>query len=122
MNNRISIITLAAACGLFAAAAQAQDAAAGKTAFAQCSACHSVDGSNGVGPSLQGVLGRKAGSFPGFRFSRAMKNAGFNWDEKMLSAYLADPQKALPGNVMPFSGVADEKQRADIVAFLATLK
>ncbi|MCJ0763595.1 c-type cytochrome [Variovorax terrae] len=100
----------------------AQDAAAGKTAFAQCAACHSIDGSNGAGPSLQGIDGRKAGIFPGFRYSRAMKAAGYAWDEKTLDAYLADPQKAIPGNVMPFSGVSDAKQRADLVAYLKTLK
>ena len=102
--NKFAIATTLA---LLAVTAQAQDLAAGKAAFAQCSACHSVDGSNGAGPSLQGIGGRKAGSFPGFRFSRAMKGAGFNWDEKALAAYLADPQKVVPGNVMPFSGVAE---------------
>lgn len=114
-------IAIAATLGLLAMAAQAQEVAAGRTAFAQCSACHSVDGTNGVGPSLKGVVGRKAGSFPGFRYSRAMKGAGFKWDDKTLAAYLADPQKVVPGNVMPFSGVADEKQRADLVAYLMTL-
>jgi cytochrome c len=103
-------------------AAWAQDAVAGKAAFARCAACHSVDGSNGVGPSLQGVIGRKAGSFAGFRYSRAMKAAPTTWDAASLEAFIADPQKAIPGNVMPFSGVPDAKERADIVAYLATLK
>jgi cytochrome c len=105
-----------------ATSAHAQDAAAGKAVFAQCAACHSVDGSNGAGPSLKGIVGRKAGSFEGFRYSRAMKGAGYAWDAAKLDAYLADPQKALPGNVMPFSGITDAKQRADLVAYLATLK
>ena len=104
------------------ASAQAQDATIGKAAFAQCAACHSIDGSNGVGPSLQGVVGRKVGSFPGFRYSRAMKSAAVSWDTTHLDAYLADPQTALPGNVMPFSGVADTKARADLVAYLQTLR
>jgi cytochrome c len=103
-------------------AAHAQDAAAGKTVFAQCTACHSVDGSNGVGPSLQGVVGRKVGSFAGFRYSRAMKSTAYTWDAAHLDAYLANPQTAIPGNVMPFSGVADGKARADLVAYLQTLK
>jgi cytochrome c len=81
-----------------------------------------IDGSNGVGPSLQGINGRKAGSFAGFLYSRAMKNAGHAWDAKSLDAYLADPQKAVPGNLMPYSGVTDAKQRADLIAYLATLK
>lgn len=101
--------------------AHAQDATAGKAVFAQCTACHSVDGSNGVGPSLQGVVGRKVGTFPGFRFSRAMKAAGTTWDATTLDGYIADPQKALPGNVMPFSGVPDAKQRTDLIAYLKTL-
>ena len=100
----------------------AQDVAAGKQLFAQCSVCHSIDGTNGVGPSLQGIVGRKAGTFAGFRYSRAMKGANITWDDKTLEAYLADPQKAIPGNVMPFSGLADAKQRADVIAYLNALK
>ena len=121
MHHSIRLISCAALLCV-GAAASAQDAAAGKAAFARCSACHSVDGSNGVGPGLQGVLGRKPGSFAGFRYSRAMKAAATNWDTTSLEAFIADPQKAIPGNVMPFSGVPDAKERADIVAYLATLK
>lgn len=118
MKRFIPLLALLAAAGT----AHAQDATAGKAVFAQCAACHSIDGSNGAGPTLQGVVGRKAGSFAGFRYSRAMKGAGYAWDAAKLDAYLADPQKALPGNVMPFSGITDAKQRADLVAYLATLK
>jgi cytochrome c len=99
----------------------AQDTA-GKAAFAQCSVCHSTDGSNGVGPSLKGVIGRKAGEFAGFRFSRALKASGLVWDENSLDLYLTDPQKAVPGNVMPFAGLADPKLRAALIAYLASLK
>jgi cytochrome c len=101
--------------------ASAQDAAAGKTAFATCSGCHSVEARNGVGPSLQGVVGRKAGSFPGFHYSEAMKAAAI-WDARSLDAFIANPQHAVPGNTMPFPGVSDAKVRADIVAYLGTLK
>jgi cytochrome c len=100
----------------------AQDAVAGKKAFAQCSVCHSTDGTDGVGPTLQGIVGSKAGEVPGFRFSRAMKASNIMWDDKSLDAYLADPQKTIPGNVMPFSGLADAKERADLIAYLKTLK
>ena len=93
----------------------------GKQAFAQCSACHSIEGSNGVGPPLSGVVGRKAGSVAGFRYSRAMKGSNIVWDEKSLDAFVSDPQKVVPGNVMPFAGVADAKQRADLIAYLQTL-
>jgi cytochrome c len=102
--------------------AGAQDAAAGKRVFEQCAACHSIDGSNGVGPSLKGVVGRKSGSSPGFHYSSAMKKAGIVWDDHVLNDYVADPQKALPGNVMPYSGIADAKQRKDLVAYLKTLR
>jgi cytochrome c len=107
---------------LLGGAAIAQDAVAGKKAFAQCSVCHSTDGTNGVGPTLQGIVGSKAGEVPGFRFSRAMKASNIMWDDKSLDAYLADPQKTIPGNVMPFSGLADAKERADLIAYLKTLK
>jgi cytochrome c len=102
--------------------ASAQDVNAGKTAYAQCVACHSVDGTNGAGPTLKGLLGTKAGAVPGFRFSRAMKNSAIVWDAKTLDAYLANPQAAIPGNTMPYSGVADSKVRADLIAYIATLK
>jgi cytochrome c len=104
------------------APAHAQDAAAGKAVFAQCQACHSVDGTNGAGPSLKGVAGRKAGTFSGFRYSRAMTGAGVNWDPKALDAFIAEPQKVVPGTVMPFGGMPDASQRASLVAYLQTLK
>jgi len=91
-------------------------------AFAACSACHSADGANGVGPTLKGVYGRKSGTASGFTYSRAMRSAGLTWDEKSLDSFLADPQKAVPGNHMPFPGVPDAKQRADVIDYLKTVK
>ena len=102
--------------------AYAQDATVGKSVFAQCVACHAVNGTNGVGPSLQGIVGRKSGSFPGFRYSHAMKSAGVVWNDKTLDAYIAEPQRAVPGNVMPYSGLVDAKQRADLIAYLKTIR
>lgn len=120
--NALRAIALIPTLLLLAFHAGAQNVAAGKQAYAQCAACHSIDGSVGVGPSLQGVNGRLAGSAPGFRFSRAMKGAGYAWDAKTLDAYIANPQKAVPGNVMPYAGLDDAKQRADLIAYLASLK
>lgn len=117
-----AVVTVALVGTLAGSVASAQDVKAGQAVFAQCTACHSVDGSNAVGPSLQGVVGRKVGSFAGFRYSRALKATTYDWDAAHLDAYLADPQAAIPGNVMPFSGVPDKKQRADLVAYLQTLK
>ena len=120
-----SVVGAIAGAGLWIWCVQplrAQDTAAGHQIFAQCSVCHSTDGTNGVGPTLRGVVGRKAGTVAGFRYSRAMKTADITWDEQHLTDYLADPQKEVPGNVMPFAGMSDVKQRADIVAYLVTLK
>lgn len=118
----LGLIAVAGLGAMLTTHSSAQDAAAGKQLFTQCSVCHSVDGSNGVGPTLKGIAGSKAGEVPGFRFSRAMKGANIAWDDKTLNDFIADPQKVIPGNVMPFSGIGDAKQRADLVAYLQTLK
>lgn len=114
-------------CAAVAAASQspsasAQDAAAGKLVFSQCAACHSIDGSSRTGPTLKGIIGRKAGSVEQFHYSRAMKRAAIVWDETTLDAYLSHPQQQIPGTTMPFAGIADAKQRADLVAYLKTLQ
>jgi len=101
--------------------ARAQDSERGLQAFAACAACHAPD-HNGIGPSLAGVVGRTSGTVDGFRYSRAMKNAKIVWDAASLDAYLAEPQKVIPGNLMPFSGIADPRQRADVIAYLGSLK
>jgi cytochrome c len=102
--------------------AYAQDAAHGESVFKACAACHARDHTNRTGPGLKGILGRTAGTVSGFRYSRAMKQFGIVWDEKSLDAYLAAPQKAVPGNIMPFSGLKDARDRADLIAYLATLR
>jgi len=122
VNIHRSLAALAAATALVPAGVHAQDAAAGKAVFGQCVACHSVDGKNGVGPSLKGVVGRTAGTAPGFHYSHAMANVGAAWNAESLAAFIENPQKQVPGNVMPFSGLADAKQRADLLAYLETLK
>jgi len=109
-----------ASAWIMAAAAVAQDAGSESAVFSACAACHSVDGSNGTGPSLKGVFGRTSGTVPGFRYSRAMKSAAITWDEASLDRYLANPQEVVPGNIMPFSGVAEAPARAEIIAYLKT--
>jgi cytochrome c len=106
---------------LSAAVAAAQETPM-NTAFTPCAVCHSVDGSNGTGPTLQGIIGRKSGTVAGYRYSRAMKSAAIVWDEASLDRYLTDPQALVPGNIMPFSGVADGAQRAELIAYLKTLR
>ncbi len=96
------------------------DAAAGRLVFRKCQACHSMEsGKTILGPSLAGILGRKAGSYPGYSYSPAMKQADIVWDAKSLDAYLSDPQKVVPGNKMPFPGLKTDNDRGDVIAFFA---
>jgi len=100
----------------------AGDAAKGEHEFDKCAICHAKDKSNGIGPNLSGILGRHAGSVPGFGYSQAMKESNIVWDEKSLDAFLMAPQKTVPGNTMPFPGIADEEKRNDLIAYLGMLK
>lgn len=99
-------------------------AADGKpAAFAQCAACHSVEaGKNGVGPSLAGVFGRKAGAVPGFAYSDANKNSGLTFDEQTLDTYLTNPMKMVPGTKMTYAGMGNAADRKALIDYLKTLK
>jgi cytochrome c len=108
--------------GATSAAFAAADPAQGQKAFRNCAACHSpAQGTNSIGPSLFGIVGRKAGSVPGFAYSRAMKNSNLSWTAQNLDAYIADPQKLVPGNHMPYSGMRDAQERAALIAYLQSL-
>jgi nitrite reductase (NO-forming) len=97
------------------------DAAAGRQVFRKCQACHSLEnGKNLVGPSLAGIIGKKSGGDANFNYSPAIKQAGITWTPQALGQYLADPQKTVPGNRMPFPGLKSENDREDVIAFLAT--
>ena len=102
--------------------AEAGDAVRGEHAYIKCMTCHAKGMANGIGPGLLGIIGRHAGSAPGFRYSPAMKNSNIVWDEKSLDAYIAAPQKALPGTTMPFAGIPSQEERSDLIAYLETLK
>lgn len=110
-----------------AAPAAAQDAAAGQRVFNQCRACHTVDqgGRNGVGPNLHGVVGRRAASVEGFRYSanmRQLAEGGLTWTTDNLQRYLANPKDLVPQGSMAFAGLRNPQQRNDVIAYLETLK
>ncbi|MDX2235693.1 MAG: cytochrome c family protein [Hyphomonadaceae bacterium] len=95
------------------------DVAAGARIFRQCMTCHvTTAGVNKVGPSLHGIIGRPAGTVPGFRYSNANKNSGITWTEQELFVYLENPKAKIPGTIMAFVGLRDAKQRADLIAYL----
>lgn len=92
----------------------------GRQAFEVCAACHSLKaGENGNGPSLHNILGQTAGKVEGFRYSGPMKRSGIVWDAASLTAFLRNPQEAIPGNRMPFSGNEDEAALQALVRYVA---
>lgn len=95
----------------------APDALHGAQVYSRCMACHAL-AQDRVGPRHCGLLGRPAGSVPGFNYSPAMKNAHIVWDEKTLDRFLAQPLKAVPGSSMTYDGIPDPKDRADLIAYL----
>ena len=112
-----------AAVGLFTAAAVraegAGDPAKGKTTFARCAVCHSLDaGVNKVGPSLHGIIGRHSGSIDGYSYSPAMKASNLTWDAATLDKYLASPKALVPGNKMAFPGLPKPEDRGNVIAYL----
>lgn len=109
---------------LFGADAMAGDAGAGKAVFqSSCSICHSVQPSqNKIGPTLFGILGRKTGSVPGYSYSPANEAANLTWDDATLDKYLDAPRAMIPGTKMTYAGVKDAGKRADLIAYLGTLK
>ena len=112
----IAVVALAASVG----AAAAQDAAAGEKVFAKCKICHQVGegAKNAVGPVLNGVVGRKAGSEEGYNYSTANKGSGLTWDDATLKQYLKNPRAMVPGTKMIFPGISNEKDIDDVIAYL----
>lgn len=121
MRRALAVLALPAI--LVSNAASAQDATAGATLFkVRCSTCHGVagEGRKGLGPSLKGLVGRKAASTE-FNYSAALKGSGLTWTRANLDSFITAPMKKVPGTRMVIA-VPDAKQRGDILAFLATLK
>ena len=126
MNNILKVAAIAASVAFVGAvpALAEGDAAAGKSVFNQCKACHQVgpEAKNGVGPVLNGIVGRKAGEVAGYNYSDANKNSGLTWDDATLRAYLTDPKAKVPGTKMIFPGIKREKQLDDLMAYLVGIK
>lgn len=102
----------------FATLLAAADAAQGEKVFGKCKACHKLDGTDGTGPHLNGVVGRDVGSVPGFGYSDGMLAVEGNWDPEHIATFLADPKGVVPGTKMSFAGLPKAEDRANLVAYL----
>lgn len=117
MSLRGLMLAAAFACSAAASAGATPDALHGEQVYTRCLACHAL-ASDRVGPRHCGLLGRRAGTVPGFAYSQAMKNSKLVWDEKTLNLFLAKPLKVVPGTAMTYDGVPDAKDRSDLIAYL----
>jgi cytochrome c len=116
-------LALVAAAGLVVStgAALAQDVGAGETSFRKCAPCHSIgpDATNKVGPVLNGLNGRPAGSVDGFNYSDANKGSGITWGEAVFKEYIKDPRAKVPGTKMVFAGIKSEKELGDLWSYVS---
>lgn len=115
-----SAIISAVAVLLISSSASADDAEAGQKVFAVCKACHQIgeNAKNGVGPELNGLIGRHSGSVEGYNYSAANKDSGIVWDEETFREYIKNPKAVIPGTKMIYAGLKDEQKISDLIAFL----
>lgn len=115
-------LAAAAAFALLGLSGQAfaQDAEAGEKSFAKCRACHQIGetAKNGVGPQLNGLIGRHSGAVEGYNYSDANKNSGLTWDEATFKEYIKNPRAKVPGTKMVFAGITNETEIDNLVAYL----
>ena len=113
MRRFMFVALLAVACS---GEVRAQDAAAGEKVFGVCKTCHQIgeNAKNGVGPVLNGLIGRKSGSVPGYSYSAANKDSGITWDEATFREYIKDPKAKIPGTKMIYAGLKDEQKTNDL--------
>ena len=109
---RVSLMLIALA--VMPSLAQAQDVGAGEKSFNKCRACHQVGetAKNGVGPPLNGLFGRKSGSYDGYSYTEANKTSGITWDDAVFAEYIKDPKAKIPGTKMAFPGLPKAADRA----------
>ncbi|HEY4548623.1 MAG TPA: cytochrome c family protein [Pedomonas sp.] len=121
MLKQVFVVLLLAAA---VPSAYSADVEAGKRVFQKCASCHKVgpNARSGFGPQLNGIVGRRAGSAPDYAYSKAIKNSGVVWTEENLAAFVRDTDDVVPGNKMRFWGISNEKQIADLLAYLSTLR
>ena len=115
----------AVAVGGAGALLAANVAPAGEKVFkSDCAVCHSTSAKGGptIGPTMFGVVGRKAGSLPGYHYSSAMEMAGLVWTQSNLDKYIANPKSVVPGDKMPYAGLKNAQKRDALVEYLKTLK
>lgn len=119
--RRVAVVCLGSALLSPSAAQAAPDAATlkrGERVYERCVACHSIEG-NRTGPQHCGLFGRRAGTAPGYDgYSRALRDAKIVWNERTLDAFLQNPVRAVPGTTMGYAGIADARERADLIAWL----
>jgi cytochrome c len=121
---KVTALVLAASTLAFAAPAFAEgDAAAGQVVFRKCAVCHNIEpDKNKIGPSMHGIIGKKSASVPNFAYSAGMKAYNVTWTPETLFTYLEKPQALVKGTKMVFVGLPSEKDRRDVIAYMATLK
>jgi cytochrome c len=126
MKPMKSCLVVLSALFVFSAAAYAGgDATAGQKVYlGRCQSCHSVQkgGPNKLGPLLFGIMGKTAGTLPGYAYSRPLKNSKIVWNDDALRAWLKRPNQTLPGTKMAFAGLSNPKQIEDLIAYMHTLK
>jgi cytochrome c len=124
MQLKVALIVVVVAAAASSSAHADGDPKDGEAVFKKnCSVCHTTEaGKNKIGPSLHGIVGRPSATIPNFQYSEAMKKADKTWDEQTLETYLANPRDFVPNTKMIFAGLKNEKDRQNLVAYLATQK
>jgi cytochrome c2 len=122
-NSILYRLSFALLCAVVSSSAQAEgDPAAGKRVFTKCAICHTAEpGKNKIGPTLYDVLGRDAGAIGDYGYSPAMREFKKAWAPELLDAYLKNPRAVVPGTKMTFPGIANDRERDDLISYLATL-